>query len=100
MAAAHGLTLRLEALEPIEPARASLNHLRVVFRNLLDNAIKCTPPGGSVTWRLAAENGTLVSRVVDTGIGIDAEDLPHLFERFFRADKAHSRATPGVGLGL
>jgi len=100
VAAARQVTLELDAAEPIDSAQVSLSHLRVVFRNLIDNAIKYTPPGGKVIWQLRAENGFLVSRVIDTGMGISPEDLPHLFERFFRADKAHTRATPGVGLGL
>ncbi len=100
IAEAHGVALTLDAPDQIDSVQAGLNHLRVAFRNLLDNAIKYTPPGGSVVWQLRAEGGSLVSRITDTGIGISADDLPHLFKRFFRADRAHSRSTPGVGLGL
>jgi two-component system phosphate regulon sensor histidine kinase PhoR len=81
--------------------------LEQVFNNLLENALKYTPASGSV--RLRAErarrtDGALGSevelRVTDTGSGIPAADLPHVFERFYRADKARSRALGGTGLGL
>jgi len=70
---------------------------------LLDNAIKYTPPGGSVTVGLRIESrsgsaGVARISVVDTGIGIARADLPHVFERFYRADRA--RQTGGTGLGL
>jgi signal transduction histidine kinase len=97
---ARELALTLDAPDDLPPVQASLGYLRVVFRNLLDNAIKYTPDGGTITWRMRAEDNRLVSTITDTGQGISAEDLPHVFERFFRADKAHTRAVPGVGLGL
>lgn len=68
--------------------------------NLCDNAIKYNRPGGSVTVTVAErENGVSVT-VEDTGIGIPAEDLPRIFERFYRVDKSHSRDMGGTGLGL
>lgn len=71
-----------------------------ILSNLLDNAIKYTPAGGSVTVG-AAQSAHLVEVFVrDTGIGIPAEDLPRLFERFYRVDKARSRELGGTGLGL
>ncbi len=68
--------------------------------NLLDNAIKYTPAGGQVTtgWSLNSDHVSLWVR--DTGIGIPSEHLPHLFDRFYRVDRARSRAEGGVGLGL
>jgi len=84
--------------------RANRNHLRQVVNNLIDNAVKYTLPGGSVTVRLRrleAENqGELI--VEDTGIGIPSDDVPRVFERFFRADKARHReaGVGGTGLGL
>jgi heavy metal sensor kinase len=68
--------------------------------NLLDNAIKYTPAGGTVraTW-VVADDSAIVT-VSDSGIGIDAEHLPHVFERFYRVDKARSRSEGGTGLGL
>jgi len=81
--------------------------LEQVFNNLLENALKYTPPQGSVTIRASralATDGTPGAdaeiRVIDTGSGIPAADLPHIFERFYRADKARSRALGGTGLGL
>ena len=79
---------------------ASLNHLTVLFRNLLDNAIKYTPSGGVVTWRLRRDGDKAILSVTDTGQGIAPEYLPHIFERFYRADRARSRSIPGTGLGL
>jgi signal transduction histidine kinase len=76
------------------------NSLRRLFLILLDNAVKYTPPQGRITVSLRLSNGCAVTEVRDTGIGIGADDLPHVFERFFRADQARSRATGGAGLGL
>jgi heavy metal sensor kinase len=68
--------------------------------NLLDNAIKYTPTGGQVTLDWDAKNGQVELSVHDTGPGIGSEDLPHVFDRFYRVDKARSRAEGGAGLGL
>ncbi len=75
--------------------------LRSVFLNLITNAVRYTPAGGSVaiSWR-AGEGGTAVFRVRDTGIGIAAEHIPRLTERFYRVDRSRSRETGGTGLGL
>ena len=74
--------------------------LRQVFINLLDNAIKYTPEGGLVEVQLESTDQNLAVRVRDTGEGIPAEHLPHVFERFYRVDKARSRELGGSGLGL
>lgn len=71
-----------------------------VVYNLIDNAVKYTPRGGSVIVNLAADGGEAVLSVRDTGIGIPPEDAKHIFDRFYRVDKARSRATGGTGLGL
>ena len=71
-----------------------------VMINLLGNALQYTPPGGEVVVAAEAEQEQIVVRVADTGIGIDAEHLPHLFERFYRVDKSRSRAGGGSGIGL
>lgn len=68
--------------------------------NLLDNALKFTAPGGCVIVRVSREPWWALLSVEDSGVGIDAESLPHLFERFFRADPARSPSTQGAGLGL
>ncbi len=69
-----------------------------MLSNLLDNAIKYTPPGGSVTVSVAENDGQIVVSVKDTGIGISPRDLPHIYERFYRCDESRSQA--GIGLGL
>ncbi|MBM7582665.1 signal transduction histidine kinase [Caldicoprobacter guelmensis] len=74
--------------------------LRQVVSNIVDNAIKYTPEGGRVTVEVYKGVENAVIKVSDTGIGIPAKDLPHIFERFYRVDKARSRATGGTGLGL
>jgi len=66
----------------------------------MDNAAKYTPRGGSVRVGVERQNGFAVASVTDTGIGIDAADLDHVFDRFWRADKARSRQQGGAGLGL
>ena len=74
--------------------------LRRLVVNLLDNAIRYTPSGGRITASLEAAGGEVRLRIADTGIGISSEAAPHIFERFYRADKARSRAEGGFGLGL
>ena len=74
--------------------------LRELFHNLIDNALKYTPAGGNVTVALSQEGGHPICTVADTGIGIPKEHQPHVFERFYRVDKSHSRQTGGTGLGL
>jgi len=87
-----------------ESADASVNGdaigLRRVIANLLENAIRHTPEDGSVEVRLESEPGEVLLEVSDTGSGIAEEHLPHIFERFYRVDKARSRTDGGTGLGL
>jgi two-component system phosphate regulon sensor histidine kinase PhoR len=73
---------------------------RQVLTNLLDNALKYTPEGGGVTISVEAAGGFLQVNVADTGIGISPADIPRIFERFYRVDKARSREAGGTGLGL
>jgi signal transduction histidine kinase len=71
-----------------------------VFSNLLDNAIKYTPDQGAITITIGEQNGSVDVHIDDTGIGIPETDLPRIFERFYRVDKARSRELGGTGLGL
>ncbi len=74
--------------------------LRRLFLILIDNAVKYTPSEGTVEVSILEQNGTAIGQIRDTGIGVAAADLPNIFERFYRADKARSRETGGTGLGL
>jgi two-component system OmpR family sensor kinase len=74
--------------------------LRQLFLNLIDNAIKYTPEGGSVALTVQQQNGSAVFQVEDTGIGIPKEEQGKIFDRFYRVDKARSREAGGSGLGL
>ena len=68
--------------------------------NLLDNAVRYTPSPGTVSISLRREGQMAVVAITDTGVGIPAEDIPLIFERFYRVDKSRSRAEGGSGLGL
>ncbi len=76
------------------------DQLQQLLLNLVDNAIKYTPAGGTIVLSLRGEPEWAVLEVRDTGIGIPPEDLPHIFDRFFRVDRARSRRIGGAGLGL
>jgi signal transduction histidine kinase len=81
----------------VEGDSHALNRL---FLILIDNAVKYTPSRGSINVSLDKTDSLAVAEFRDTGIGIAAEDQPHIFDRFYRADKARSREFGGVGLGL
>jgi two-component system phosphate regulon sensor histidine kinase PhoR len=74
--------------------------LSLLISNLLDNAMRYTKPGGRIRVEVAPQNGDARLTVSDTGIGIPSRDLPRVFERFYRVDRARSRDTGGTGLGL
>ena len=94
-----GLTLDA-TLAPRISLQADASKLGQVVYNLIDNAIKYTPEGGTVTVHLTGDSRKAVLTVRDTGIGIPEKDVAHIFDRFYRVDKARSRATGGTGLGL
>jgi signal transduction histidine kinase len=71
-----------------------------VLNNLINNALRHTPPGGEVEVRLSREGDSARVEVIDTGEGIPADDLPYIFDRFYRSEKSRSRSTGGAGLGL
>lgn len=91
-------------VELINEANVILNgdemKLRRLLLNLSDNAVKYTPEGGRITLRSRRENGYAEINVTDTGIGIEAHDLPRIFDRFYRVDQSRNRAEGGYGLGL
>lgn len=76
------------------------DRLKQLMLNLVENAVKYTPPGGEVSLSLSKKAGWAFFEVSDTGIGIPPENLPHVFDRFYRVDKARTRAQGGSGLGL
>jgi len=109
------ITATLRMLKPLADSRGlTINHeledgcfilatddsVHQVIFNLIENAIKYNKPEGNVSVRLVVERETVVLTVDDTGVGVPAEDLPHIFDRFYRVDKARSREAGGSGLGL
>jgi two-component system, OmpR family, sensor histidine kinase SenX3 len=98
-AAEAGVALTVDA-GAIPRLRGSARDLALLVRNLVDNAIRYTRPGGRVEVALGADDGEVVLTVRDTGLGIPNRDLPRIFERFYRVDRARSRETGGTGLGL
>ena len=84
----------------LSPARADPERLAQVLRNLLANALRHTPPGGAINASASSRPGWIEVSVSDTGEGIAEEDLPHVFDRFWRGDKSRARETGGSGLGL
>lgn len=96
---AKNITLTVE-VEGVPPISADPKSLGQILRNLLDNAVKYTPDGGSVTVTAKRNPQDTTIDVQDTGIGIPERDQPRVFERFFRVDQSRSREIGGTGLGL
>lgn len=94
------IVLRVGPFSDLPSVRADRGQIKQVLVNLLDNAIKYTPENGLVRLEGSFGNGHVSVWVEDDGIGIPAEDLPRVFERFYRVDKARSRDMGGTGLGL
>lgn len=104
-----GIAVEQRVEEGLPPVQADLDAVSQVFSNLLSNAFRYTPSGGTITIRAYKGYGSdhdketepfVTFEVTDTGEGIAPEDLPRVFERFFRGDKSRARATGGSGLGL
>jgi two-component system phosphate regulon sensor histidine kinase PhoR len=94
------ITLTAECADGSRLFDADAFRIEQALHNLIDNALKHTAPGGRVTLSVAPSSTGVEFRVTDTGIGISPADLPHIFERFYSADKARSRERGGTGLGL
>ncbi len=95
-----GIRLELHIAQEPLPVRGDAQRLEQVLLNLLNNAVRYTPPNGTITVRAWEERQRVYVQVRDTGPGIPPEDLPHIFERFWRGDRSRSRQTGGTGLGL
>jgi len=94
-----GLTLTTEIAPALPVLSGDGDRLAQVFNNLIDNALKHTPPGGVITVSVCAEESASLVTIHDTGEGIPAADLPHIFERFYQVDKSRQRRD-GAGIGL
>ncbi|GAB4450829.1 MAG: hypothetical protein Kow00120_21180 [Anaerolineae bacterium] len=99
-ASAKGHTLTRDAPDALPPIQGDPDHLRRVLTNLLSNAIKYTHPNGRIRLSVAPNDGFMRFEIADNGIGIAEEDLPHIFERFFRASLPEVAEVEGTGLGL
>lgn len=99
LAARHQVALAGEA-GPELVAELDAGKIERVLANLVGNALRHTPPGGRVELRAAAAAGQIEVKVIDSGEGIAAEDLPHVFDQFYRGEKSRSRTMGGAGLGL
>ena len=100
---ARGKSIHYEQRLPETPLHVKGNapSLRRLFLILIDNAVKYTPRDGRIAVVLdASDDGTAVTEIRDTGVGISSSELPHIFERFYRADESRSRESGGTGLGL
>jgi signal transduction histidine kinase len=99
-AEAKRIVLQVDLPEDLPLMNIDPQRVGQVLRNLLDNALTHTPPGGEVAVAAHVSDQRVEVSVRDTGVGVTAEDLPYIFERFYRGDKSRSRATGGTGLGL
>ena len=95
-----GLTLQVDVPDHLPRIEANPEQMVMLIRNLVDNAIHYTRRGGTVTLAARQVNGYVEIRVSDTGMGIPPEELPHIFDRFYRVDRARTRRQGGTGLGL
>jgi len=98
--AAKEISLSVDVPDSLPPVSIDWKRITEVLNNLLENAVVHTGKGGAINVAAAMQDGQIEVRVSDTGEGIPAEDLPNIFERFYRVDRSRARATGGSGLGL
>jgi signal transduction histidine kinase len=94
------VTLKFEVAADLPQVQADEQRIAQVLFNLISNALRHTPVGGTITISAELREDRILVSVRDTGAGISPEDLPQVFERFYRADRSRARATGGSGLGL
>src|SRR5712664_1831904 len=101
---AEALAKRIAIIERVDPSRPTIqvdiDRMRVALQNLLSNAVKYSPPESSVEVRVEAQPGALSIVVEDQGYGIPAEEIPHIFDKYYRGVTPEAQNTPGTGLGL
>ena len=97
---AKGLSVSTDLPDKLPPVKIDPHRITQVLRKLLENAVTHTAKGGAITVTAGQQDTWVRVSVDDTGEGIPAEDLPNIFERFYRVDKSRTRATGGSGLGL
>ncbi len=95
-----GIRLEMSASTELPTVQGDRHRIEQALFNLLSNALRHTPEGGTISIRTRLADGDVVVSVCDTGAGVAGGDLPHVFERFYRADASRDRATGGSGLGL
>jgi signal transduction histidine kinase len=99
-ASAQRVSLTVKSIEPLPAIDIDPDRVQQTIGILIANAVRHTPANGAITITLRRDHDQAIIEVADTGTGIPPEDLPHIFERFYRADKSRSRESGGSGLGL
>jgi two-component system sensor histidine kinase VicK len=95
-----GLELIIDIEKQLPEIMGDKSRIEQVLINIVSNAVRYTPEGGKITISAGASGSNIWIKVSDTGVGIPKEDIPRLFDRFYRVDKARTRAYGGTGLGL
>lgn len=95
-----GLEFKTDLPDHLPTVQANADQITIMLRNLIDNAIKYTPRGGTISFTAKSQPAEIEITVADSGVGIPADAMSHIFDRFYRVDVSHSRAQGGTGLGL
>lgn len=99
-AAEQKVNLVTDVADGLRPVYVDADRMNMVLRNLISNALRYTPENGEIVVRASLKDGEAILSVTDTGRGIAVEDLPYVFDRFYRADKSRNRSSGGSGIGL